>query len=458
MRESNDRLWRMLKARRVAVVGASQDPTKFSAILLQSIISGGYEGELFPVNPRAERVGGLQCYASLSDIPGTLDLVIVIVPAASVPAVLREAADKGVAGAFVISAGFRESGNHDLEDEIVGIARRHGMRLFGPNIQGVAYAPNRLSALFWPVVTLPGPLAVLGQSGTVVAALADWALDEGLGISAAISLGNQADVCESDLLRLLQDDDHTQSIALYLEGVGSGERFVSALKDVALCKPVVVLKCGRSQLGRDAVASHTGSLAGPDRVFDGVCRQFGVIRAADTEALYDASKILATMPLPADNRVLMMSSSGGSCALAADEADLNGLVLPVLPISMVAELKRLGVPGWGSFANPLDLAGVSLDHFRAAVRSADAANLADVILLVFGDPIPGAADLAIELSAESNAAICAVNFGGGAVGKAESYKMQRANVPVFPTSERAMRAIAASCWYADRRRGQQGGK
>jgi acyl-CoA synthetase (NDP forming) len=445
----------MLKARSVAVVGASQNPSKFSSFLLRSIISGGFTGSVYPVNPSATEIDGLRCYPNVSSIPGSLDLAVIAVPARYVPGVLDEAADKGAAGAFVISAGFRESGRPDLEQEIVEIARQRGMRLFGPNIQGVAYAANRLSAVFWPAITTPGPIAVVGQSGTVVAALTDWAQSDGFGASASVSLGNQADVCESDVLRLLADDEGTRSIALYLEGVDDGARFISALRDVAPKKPVAVLKCGHSQLGRAAVASHTGSLAGSDRVFEGVCRQYGVVRANGSESLYDAAKMLAARSLPGGRRVLVVSSSGGTCALAADAAEEHGLILPPLPAEYVETLRQMGLPGWGSFANPLDMASVALDDFRTAVQTADAMGLADVILLVYGDPIPGGARLACELAAGSRATVCATVFGGGATGLEESYDMQRAGIPVYPTAERAMRAISATCWYAEARRARE---
>jgi len=448
----DEAIWRMLKARRVAVVGASQDPKKFSGVLVPSILSGGFTGEVFPVSPRADMVAGLKCYPSVSDIPGTLDLVVIAVPAAFVPGILHESADKGAAGAIVISAGGRESGRPEFDEEIVAIARDRGLRFFGPNIQGIAYAPNNLCAVFWPVITEHGPLAVLGQSGTVVAAMTDWAQEDGLGVSASISLGNQADICESDMLRVLLDDEATRAVALYLEGVDDGARFVSAVKDVAMKKPLVVLKCGRSQRGREAVASHTGSLAGSDCVFNGVCRQYGVVRAESSEELYDTAKVLACMRLPKGRRVLVISSSGGSCALAADAAEAHGLGLPPLPGDYVAALRDLGLAEWGSFANPLDMASVSVDHFRTAVRLADAADIVDIILLVFGDPIAGAAELAVELAAESRAAVCAAYYGGGTVELEERKRMQRDGVAVFPSPERAMQAIGASCWYAEQRR------
>jgi acyl-CoA synthetase (NDP forming) len=456
--KANASLWRMLEARRVAVVGAAKDPTKYGAILLQSIIRGGFGGEIFPVNPNASQLAGLRCYPSVSAIPGSLDLAVVAVPAPAVPAVLVEAADKGAAGAFVISSGFKEVGRADLEKDLISIAHERGLRLFGPNIMGVAYAANRLSAALWPVITTPGPIGVVGQSGGVVAAVTDWAQEDGFGVSAHISLGNQADVCESDVLRLLLEDEHTRAVALYLEGVADGARFVSALEDVAVSKPIAVLKSGRSELGRRAVMSHSGSLAGSDRVFSGLCRQRGVVRVDDMESLYDVSKILAGMPRPAGNRVLVVSSSGGGCGLAADEASLRDLVLPPLPSELAAELRRQDLPAFGSFSNPLDLASVTLDHFRSAVRLVAAAGVADVILLIFADPIVGAADVASELVAESRAAVCVAFLGGGAVERHERFTMQRRGIPVFPTPERAIRAIAQSCWHADRQRRLEAGR
>jgi acyl-CoA synthetase (NDP forming) len=448
----NDVIWRMLRARRVAVVGASQDVTKLSGTLVPSILRGGFSGELFPVNPKAEVIAGLKAYRSVRDIPGKLDLVVIAVASRFVSAVLREAADKGVAGAIVISAGGRESGRPEFDQELVRIARERSLRFFGPNVQGVAYAPNKLSAVFWPVVTVSGPIGVVGQSGTVVGALTDWAQNDELGVSASISLGNQADICESDMLRILADDEQTRSIALYLEGIDDGPRFVAAVKDVAFRKPVAVLKCGRSQRGSEAVASHTGSLAGSDRVFSGVCRQFGVARVEDSESLYDAAKILACMRPPAGRRVLVISSSGGSCALAADAAEKAGLVLPDLPPDLVDALRGLGLAEFGSFANPLDLAAPFIEQFRECIRLVEEFGVADIILPVFGDPIAGAANLMAELATRARASVCAAYYDGGEVERVERLAMHRAGVAVFPSPERAIRAIGISCWYAEQRR------
>jgi acyl-CoA synthetase (NDP forming) len=451
----DDAIWRMLKARRVAVVGASEDPKKFSGLLVPSIVAGGFTGEVIPVNRRAKSVAGIPAYPTVSEIPGLIDLAVIAVPAAFVPGVMHEAADKGAAGAVVISAGGRESGNPEFEEELVRIARDRGLRFFGPNIQGISYGPNNLSAIFWPVLEEHGPVAVVGQSGTVVAAISDRAQREGVGLSASICLGNQADICEADVVSLLCDDNETRSIALYLEGVSNGPRFVSAMREAALKKPVVVLKCGSSLRGREAVASHTGSLAGSDRVFAGACRQLGLIRATDSDTLFDVAKILACMRPPAGRRVLVISSSGGSCALAADAGEASGLTLPDLPAEYVAALRDMGLAAWGSFANPLDMATVDVESFRSAVRLADASGVADTVLIVFGDPIPGAASLVADLARETKTPLCVAYYGGGEVEVKERREIQRAGVAAFSSPERAMRAIGASCWYAEWRRRQE---
>ncbi len=399
-----DAIWRMLKARRVAVVGASQDPSKFSGVLVPSILAGGFTGEVFPVNPRAEKVSGLTCYPAVTDIPGEIDLVVIAARARFVPGVLHEAADKGAAGAIVISAGGRESvsGKPEFDRELVAIARERGLRLFGLNIQGVSYGPNRLCAVFWPGddrarAPRGGRAERHGRGGVIT----DWAQDDGLGVSASISLGNQADICAGGRgADLLADDDDTRAVALYLEGVSDGPRFVAAARSVALKKPLAVSKCGRSQRGREAVASHTGSLAGSDQVFERARREYGVARPTIPNPSTTPPRSSRACARYRARRVLVVSSSGGSCALAADVGDAHGLVLPVLPPDLVAGLRGMDLAEWGSFANPLDLATIGVDQFRTAARLADAAGFVDTILLIFGDPVPGAAELAAELAAE----------------------------------------------------------
>ena len=332
---------KIFNARSVAVVGASNDPHKFGYMTLSSIIRGGYEGKVYPVNAKGADIQGLKAYASLKEIPGKVDLIVVLIPAQFVPEILREAGAKGITVAAVCSGGFREAGRIDLENEIRSISKECGIRILGPNIAGFNYLPNKLCSMFFPVITTRGPLAVVTQSGTVTNGLSEWAAAEGLGISAAVNLGNQVDLCESDFLDFFAVDRNTKAIAMYLEGVADGRRFLRALRRAASKKPVVILKAGRTPEGQRSASSHTGSLASSHELFSAACRQCGGIVADDLETLYDHAKALATMRPPKGNRILSLSSSGGAGTLAADVRDVQGLELPKLPPKFVEELKKL---------------------------------------------------------------------------------------------------------------------
>ena len=411
--------------------------------MLHSIVAGGYEGEVFPVNKTAAEILGLRVFPSLEAVPGSVDLIVVVVPAGDVPAVLRQAAEKEVACALILTAGFREAGHVDLEDEIKAIALQTGMRLIGPNVQGLAYLPNKLCAVFWPVLKVRGTIAVIGQSGTVTAAIAEWAERDGIGISGMVNLGNQADICDSEVLEFFGAHEGTRAIALYLEAVKDGRGFQKAVRAVCRKKPVFVLKSGRSVAGRRATASHTASLAGSDRVFDAACRQFGAVRVDHLHDLYDAAKAGSLMRIPGGRRLFIISSSGGSCALAADEAERAGLTLEPMTPETLGSLRGVGLSLSGSPTNPWDLASVSAQTFAEAARAVDELKLADTILMIFGDPVEGAADAVKTVAAQSSASVCVAYYAGGEVETQETRAMQEGGVAVFPTPDRAVRAIGA---------------
>jgi acyl-CoA synthetase (NDP forming) len=446
----------LFSPRSVAVVGASRNVDKVGHIVLASILNGGFAGQVYAINPREKEILGLQVHPALSSVPGDVDLVVVAIPAPYVPDVLREAAVKGVGAAVVLSGGFREAGRADLEEELGAVARTAGLRVLGPNCQGLNYLPSKLRASFWFPPVSQGPMAVVSQSGTVAATLAGWALDENFGVSATVCLGNQVDFSESDAIHFFGDDPQTRALALYLEGAKNGPRFVQALRRVGPKKPVVILKGGRTVGGKRAAASHTKSLAGREEVFSAACRQFGVVRAPDLESLYDSAKALSTLSPPSGNRILIVSSSGGAAILAVDEAEQHGLTLPALSETVVDELKAVDLPRNAVYANPLDLTFCSAADFGAALAVLDRHQLADMYLVTFGDPIVGAAEVVKQFSSKAKARIAVAFLGGGAVEKAERLQMQAAGIPVFPTPERAARAIGAAVWWAARRRRLQG--
>jgi acyl-CoA synthetase (NDP forming) len=429
-------------ARSVAVVGASGSPDKTGHIILKNIVDGGYAGSIYPVNPKADTILGLKCYPSVSAIPGGLDLVVVVVPAKFVPGVIDEAGAKGAKGAVVISGGFGEIGNGELEDELKAAAARHGVRVIGPNCQGFNYTPNRLCAS-WPLVKSRGPIAVISQSGTVGAAMEMWAEQEEIGVSGFVALGNKSDVSELDLVEYFADDPNTRSIALYIEGIRDGRAFMALMRSVAGRKPVVVLKPGKTEKGKKAVASHTHSIAGSDEVFQGVCRQLKLTRASDVVELYDFSKALGYLKRPAGRTMLVVTSSGGCGILATDTAEQCGIDVAALNERTRAELKTV-LPATCVIGNPLDLTGdANAERYGTAVRTAAATADADFFLLVFGDPIPGACEIVQELRSTISQEVVVCYIGGGDTEKTEVLKMHRSGIPVFPTPERAVRAVSA---------------
>ena len=284
-------------ARSVAVVGASANPEKTGHVILKNIIEGGFAGSIYPVNPKAEEILGLPCHASLTAIDGAVDVVVIVVPAKFVPDVMEEAGKKGVSGAVVISGGFGEIGNDELERRIVEIADEYGIRIIGPNCQGFNYTPNHLCAS-WPLVTKSGPIAIISQSGTVGAAIEMWAQEAQIGISGFVALGNKADVNETDLIELFKEDPNTRVISLYIEGVAEGRRFMESVRAARKKKPIVVLKPGTTRKGARAVPSHTRSIAGRDEISEAVSRQLGIIRARSITELFDYSLALGFLANP----------------------------------------------------------------------------------------------------------------------------------------------------------------
>ena len=430
----------VFNARSVAVVGASANPEKTGHIILKNIIEGGFEGKIYPVNPKAGEILGLPCYPSVTAINDSVDVVIIVVPAKFVPDVMEEAGKKGVTGAVVISGGFGEIGNGELEKQILDIAKKYGMRIIGPNCQGFNYTPNRLCAS-WPLVTKSGPIAVISQSGTVGAAIEIWAQAAEIGISCFVSLGNKVDVNEIDLIDVFKEDPNTKVISLYIEGVQNGARFMKSVRSAREKKPIVVLKPGTTPKGARAVQSHTRSIAGNDEIFDAVCRQVGITRAKSITELFDYSLALGFLGKPKGNRVLIITSSGGSGIIATDVAEQGGIDVVDLPAELLAELKG-ALPPQCVVANPLDLTGdATAERYRIAAGIAARCDSIDSLLLIFGDPIPGASEVVGELKEKTGKQIIVAYLGGGDIEEEETIKLNRSGTPVFPTPERAVGAL-----------------
>jgi acyl-CoA synthetase (NDP forming) len=427
----------------VAVVGASNAPEKYGYVILKNILDAGFSGPLYPVNPKAEEILGRPCVRSIADLPPGVDLAVIIIPARAVPQTLTEAGAREIKAAVIISGGFAESGEEGsaLQGEVVEVGRRSGIRVVGPNCQGVNNPHHGLCAS-WPLLTKRGEIAVISQSGTVGAALMDWASQEQLGCSTFVSLGNRADVDETDVIDYLANDPHTQAIAVYLEGIKDLDRFRQVVSGCP--KPIVILKAGRTVEGRRAAESHTRSLAGRDELYTALFRQLKVHRADSLEDLYDAAKVLAYLPSPAGRRLLIITSSGGSGILATDWAEWSGLAIPPLADQVVARLRGL-LPRHCIVANPLDLTGDATAALYRTVVEATVAHV-DYQVIIFGDPILDAAEVVTH-----GAPQLVIFLGGADVERRERERMHLKKVPVFPTPERGIRALARLFAYDEGR-------
>jgi acyl-CoA synthetase (NDP forming) len=349
----------LFEPRGVVVAGASSHPGKFGFVSLHNLLASGYEGKVFATNRDGAEVLGVATVASIDDLPdGEADLVFVCTPASTNPELLRSCAAKGIRAAFVTSAGYGEAGEEGrrAQDELVALAAELGILLAGPNGQGVVSTPARLCAQIVAPYPPAGRIGVASQSGNFVSSFMNWAVQTGVGISRAVSAGNAAAVTVPDYLSFYAEDPDTAVGLAYLEGISDGRALYDRFRSVCERKPLVVVKGGATAGGARAAASHTGSLASDDRVFDGAMRQAGVARAATVEEAFEAAATFATQPLPAGPRVVVMTTAGGWGVVTADAIHRSDLELATLPADLMAAVDEHLPPRW-SRNNPVDLAG-----------------------------------------------------------------------------------------------------
>jgi acetyl coenzyme A synthetase (ADP forming)-like protein len=347
---------RIMKPAAVAVIGASAEAGKIGHSVLKNLVDGGYAGEIHPINPKATEILGRTAYASITDVPGDVDVAVFAIPAKFVPAALEEAGRKGVAGAILIPSGFGETGNTALQDEVVAIARRHGVRVLGPNIYGYYYTPENLSATFCTPYDVKGGVALTSQSGGIGMAILGFSRSAKMGVSSIVGVGNKADLDEDDLLTFFEHDEHTELIAMHLEDLKDGRAFAETAKRVSKRKPVVVLKAGRTSQGARAASSHTGALAGDDKVYDDILRQSGVIRAPGLNDMLEYARGIPLLPAPKGENVVIITGAGGSGVLLSDACVDNGLNLMEIPPDLDAAFRAF-IPPFGSAGNPVDITG-----------------------------------------------------------------------------------------------------
>jgi len=365
----------------LAIIGASKDKNKIGHAVLRNVITGGYKGEIYPVNTSGGEIEGIPVFRSILDINDTIDMACITLPAALVYNTIVQCAEKKVKHCIVITSGFSEIGNFEEEKRIADYARSKGMRILGPNVFGVYSSQVHLNATFVSGDIPSGHLAMITQSGALGLTLIGQASVENIGLSAVISVGNKSDIDESDLLAYLCDHQTTHTILMYIEGVRDGEKFIQTVRKTTRKKPVVVIKSGRSEKGAMAAASHTGSLAGSDEVFDDLIRQCGALRAESTKEAFSWTMLLAGNPLPKGGNTVIITNGGGAGVMATDACAKYGVSLYDNPQNLKRVFSPV-IPTFGSTKNPIDITGqaAAVDYTKAF----DAALADDNIHTVFG--------------------------------------------------------------------------
>jgi len=347
---------RIMKPDSVAVIGASSEEGKIGNAVMKNLINGGYQGAIYPINPKADEILGKKCYKSVKDIPGQVDIAVFAIPAKFVAQALAEVGDKKIPGAILIPSGFAEIGEVELQKEVVAVARKYNVRLMGPNIYGFYYTPKNLCATFCTPYDVKGQVALSSQSGGVGMAIIGFSRSAKMGVSAIVGLGNKSDIDEDDLLTFFEQDPNTQAIAMHAEDLKDGRSFAEIASRVSKKKPVIMLKAGRTSMGARAASSHTGALAGNDKIYDDVLRQSGVIRAYNMRDMLEFARCLPILPTPKGENVIIITGAGGSGVLLSDACVDNGLQLMKMPKDLDEAFKKF-IPPFGASGNPVDITG-----------------------------------------------------------------------------------------------------
>lgn len=441
-----------LNPKSVALVGASRDESKLGYAILNNIIQDGFTGQVYPINPKADNILGLTCYKSVLDVPGDVEMAVIVIPSKYVPATMKECGEKGVKGVIIITAGFREVGQEgvQLENQVKEIAQDYGIRIIGPNCLGAiaTYAP--INASFAPNMPEKGSIAFMSQSGALGSAILDWALAEDIGFSGFVSLGNKADVSEIDLLEAWGDDSNTNVIISYTEGLPDGKRFMDVARRVTRKKPVIAVKSGKTAAGSRAVSSHTGSLAGAEQAYDAAFKQTGVLRADSVQHLFDMSIAFAYQPLLKGPNIAIVTNAGGPGIMATDALETSGLHLATLEHKTVEYLEA-NLPPAANTHNPIDVLGDTFeDRYAIALEAALKDKNVDGVLFILTPQIktriPETAEVAGQIAAKYDKPILAV-FMGQAKVQAAFPVLKKYNIPNYVFPERAVTAFRAMLDY-----------
>jgi acetyltransferase len=437
----------------VAVIGATENPGSVGRTLLWNLISSPFGGAVFPVNPKRASVLGIKAYPTVSDISEAIDLAVITTPAKTVPGIIKECVERGIKGAIIISAGFKETGPEgvELERQIMEHARKGNMRIIGPNCLGVMNPVSGLNATFATRIARPGNVGFISQSGALCTAVLDWSLQNNVGFSSFVSIGSMLDVGWGDLIYYLGDDPQTKSIVMYMETIGDARAFMSAAREVALTKPIIVIKPGRTAGAAKAAASHTGSLTGSDEVLEVAFRRSGALRVNTIAELFYLADMLSKQPRPQGNRLTIVTNAGGPAVLATDALITNGGQLAELSEESMQAYNELLPAAW-SHNNPVDILGdASPERYAAALEIAAKDPNSDGLLVILTpqamtDPTATAEKL-VPYAQNLGKPLLASWMGGADVEKGDMI-LNQANIPTFTYPDAAASLFDYMAHYA----------
>jgi len=474
MEASIRRLSTFFKPRSVAVVGATKRINKAGHVIFKNFVEnktrGVFKGEIYAVNPTEDSILGVKCYPTLRKIPGEVELVVIVVPANVVPDIMEDAAAKKVRTAVIVSSGFSEIGNHELEEQVVKIARKAGIRILGPNCLGVYDSKTGVDMLFLPetkvlstgdevIATprpIPGNIAIVTQSGAFGVAALDYLTGRQIGVSKFVSFGNKCDIQEAEVLHYLLHDNETKAILMYVEDIKSGRDFMKVAEKVTQKKPIVAFKSGRTAAGARAAASHTGALAGSDKIYDAVFKQTGVIRARDMEEFFDMGKALAMQPPAKSQNVGIITDAGGPGIMAVDECEsigLNVMRFSEKTMQKFEKMKTEGkLPKFASGLNPVDITGSGTDAMFESVTKIlfEDPEVSGIILLGLHHT-PAVQEEYIDnvagFACQCDKPIVACDIGETEMAIRTRSRFDRQGIPAYSSPEDAARAMSALVRY-----------
>lgn len=440
----------------VAVIGASREEEKVGHIILDNIINSGYKGKLFPVNPKADEIHGIKCYPSVLNVPGDIDLAIIVIPAQFVLQVLEECSKKNTKWSIIISAGFKETGIEGAkrERQLIEKAKDYGIRILGPNCLGIIDTECPINATFSPNMPPMGKIGFISQSGALGTAILDWAKTNKIGFSKFVSLGNKADISENDLFDDWENEKDTEVITAYLEGVKYGREFIRISSKVSKKKPIIVIKSGNTDAGARAVSSHTGTLAGSAKAYEAAFKQAGIIRANTIRDLFNYAKAFSYQPLPKGKKVAIITNAGGPGIMATDECEKSDILLASLEKETIDGLKEF-LPEAANFYNPIDILGDALaDRYKKTLEVVIKDNNVNAIVMLLTpqamtQPLKTARAI-VEVMENSGKSITVLTsfMGGSEVEKAVKFLAEK-NIPNFDIPEEAIDTLKVMMEHTD---------